>query len=112
MKLSFISVTPKAEENFVYIARVSSQREDKKSKPEGLLNYLIKHKHWSPFEHSHLSVEIETSKAIGIQLIRHRSFTFQEFSQRYQNVSLLGDMFEEIEFRKQCEDNRQSSTEI
>ena len=112
MKVSLISVTPKAEENIVYIARVSSQREDKKSKPEGLLNYLIKHKHWSPFEHSHLSVEIETSKAIGIQLIRHRSFTFQEFSQRYQNVSLLGDMFEEIEFRKQCEDNRQSSTEI
>ena len=59
-----------------------------------------------------MSVEIETSKAIGIQLIRHRSFTFQEFSQRYQNVELLGDMFEEIEFRKQCDDNRQSSTEI
>jgi len=112
MKVKLISVTPKAEENIVYIARVSSKRDDKKSKPEGLLNYLIKHKHWSPFEHSHLSVEIETSKAIGIQLIRHRSFTFQEFSQRYQNVSLLGDMFEEIEFRKQCEDNRQSSTEI
>lgn len=112
MKVSLISVTPKAEENIVYIARVSSQREDKKSKPEGLLNYLIKHKHWSPFEHSHMSVEIETSKAIGIQLIRHRSFTFQEFSQRYQNVSLLGDMFEEIELRKQCEDNRQSSTEV
>ena len=112
MKVSLISTTPKAEENIVYIARVSSKREDKKSKPEGLLNYLIKHKHWSPFEHSHMSVEIETSKAIGIQLIRHRSFTFQEFSQRYQDVSLLGDMFEDIEFRKQCEDNRQSSTEI
>jgi len=112
MKVSLISTTPKAEENIVYIARVSSKREDKKSKPEGLLNYLIKHKHWSPFEHSHMSVEIETSKAIGIQLIRHRSFTFQEFSQRYQDVSLLGDMFEEIEFRKQCKDNRQSSTEI
>ena len=112
MKVSLVSVTPKAEENIVYIARVSSKREDKKSKPEGLLNYLIKHKHWSPFEHSYMSVEIETSKAIGIQLIRHRSFTFQEFSQRYQDVSLLGEeMFEEIEFRKQCEDNRQSSTE-
>jgi thymidylate synthase (FAD) len=111
MKVSLISVTPNAEENIVYIARVSSKREDKKSKAEGLLNYLIKHKHWSPFEHSHLSVEIETSKAIGIQLIRHRSFTFQEFSQRYQDVSLLGEMFEEIEFRKQCKDNRQSSTE-
>ena len=112
MKVELISVTPKAEENIVYIARVSSKREDKKVNPEGLLNYLIKHKHWSPFEHSYMSVEIETSKAIGIQLIRHRSFTFQEFSQRYQNVSLLEDMFEEIEFRKQCKDNRQSSTEI
>jgi len=112
MKVSLISTTPKAEEKIVYIARVSSRREDKKSKPEGLLNYLIQHKHWSPFEHSHMSVEIETSKAIGIQLIRHRSFTFQEFSQRYQDVTLLGDMFEDIEFRKQCEDNRQSSTEI
>jgi|TARA_R100000664_G_scaffold34130_2_gene54252 thymidylate synthase (FAD) len=112
MKVSLISTTPNAEENIVYIARVSSKREDKKSKPEGLLNYLIKHKHWSPFEHSYMSVEIETSKAIGIQLIRHRSFTFQEFSQRYQNVELLGEMFEEIEFRKQCKDNRQSSTEV
>jgi thymidylate synthase (FAD) len=112
MKVSLVSVTPKAEENIVYIARVSSKREDKISKPEGLLNYLINNKHWSPFEHSHMSVEIETSKAIGIQLIRHRSFTFQEFSQRYQDVSLLDDMFEEIEFRKQCKDNRQSSTEI
>ena len=112
MKVNLISVTPKAEENIVYIARVSSKREDKKSKPEGLLNYLIKHKHWSPFEHSHMSVEIETSKAIGIQLIRHRSFTFQEFSQRYQDVRELDEMFEEVELRKQCEDNRQSSTEV
>ena len=112
MKVNLISVTPKAEENIVYIARVSSKREDKKSKPEGLLNYLIKHKHWSPLEHSHMSVEIETSKAIGIQLIRHRSFTFQEFSQRYQDVRELDEMFEEVELRKQCEDNRQSSTEV
>ena len=112
MKVSLVSVTPKAEENIVYIARVSSKREDKKSKPVGLLNYLIKHKHWSPFEHSYLSVEIETSKAIGIQLIRHRSFTFQEFSQRYQDVRELDEMFEEVELRKQCEDNRQSSTEV
>ena len=112
MKVSLISVTPKAEENIVYIARVSSKREDKKSKPEGLLNYLIKHKHWSPFEHSHLSVEIETSKAIGIQLIRHRSFTFQEFSQRYQDVRKLDEIFEPVELRKQCDNNRQSSTQI
>jgi len=59
-----------------------------------------------------MSVEIETSKAIGIQLIRHRSFTFQEFSQRYQDVNLIDGMFEGVELRMQAEDNRQSSTEI
>jgi len=110
-KVNLVSNTPNAEETIVEIARVSSKRTDKKSKPEGLINYLIKHKHWSPFEHASMTLEIETSKAIGIQLIRHRSFTFQEFSQRYQDVNLLGDMFENVELRKQAEDNRQSSTE-
>ncbi len=112
MKVTLQAVTPNAEENIVEIARVSSSRKDKKSKPEGLLNYLIKHKHFSPFEHSYLTLEINTSKAIGIQLIRHRSFTFQEFSQRYQDVNQLDDMFEPIELRKQCDDNRQSSSEV
>jgi len=112
MKVKLQAVTPNAETNIVEIARVSSSRKDKKSKPEGLINYLIKHKHFSPFEHAYLTLEIETSKAIGIQLIRHRSFTFQEFSQRYQDVNLLDDMFEPVELRKQCEDNRQSSTEV
>ena len=110
-RVTLITNTPNAEETIVEIARVSSKRTDKKSKPEGLINYLIKHKHWSPFEHASMTLEIETSKAIGIQLIRHRSFTFQEFSQRYQDVNLLGDMFEPVELRKQAEDNRQSSTE-
>jgi len=112
MKVTLNHVTPDAENAIVKIARVSSKRTDKVEKPEGLLNYLIKHKHWSPFEHGYMSVEIETSKAIGIQLIRHRSFTFQEFSQRYQDVNLLDGMFERVELRKQAEDNRQSSTEI
>jgi len=110
-KVTLVTNTPNAEETIVEIARVSSKRTDKKAKPEGLINYLIKHKHWSPFEHASMTLEIDTSKAIGIQLIRHRSFTFQEFSQRYQDVNLLGDMFEPIELRKQAEDNRQSSTE-
>ena len=110
-KVNLITNTPNAEETIVEIARVSSKRTDKKAKPEGLINYLIKHKHWSPFEHASMTLEIDTSKAIGIQLIRHRSFTFQEFSQRYQDVNMLGDMFEPIELRKQAEDNRQSSTE-
>ena len=112
MKVKLNWVTPNAEQSIVEIARVSSSRTDKSAKPEGLINYLIKHKHWSPFEHGYMSVEIETSKAIGIQLIRHRSFTFQEFSQRYQDVNKIGDMFEAIELRKQAEDNRQSSTEL
>ena len=112
MKVTLLNVTPKAEEHVVEVARVSSSRKNKKDKPEGLLSYLVRHKHWSPFEHGHATFEIETSKAIGIQLIRHRSFSFQEFSQRYQDVNRLESMFEPIELRAQCEDNRQSSTEI
>ena len=112
MKVTLLNVTPNAEDHIVEVARVSSSRKNKKDKPDGLLRYLVQHKHWSPFEHGHATFEIETSKAIGIQLIRHRSFAFQEFSQRYQDVNHLGDIFEPIELREQCEDNRQSSTEI
>jgi len=112
MKVTLLNVTPNAEEHIVEVARVSSSRKDKKAKPEGLLSYLVRHKHWSPFEHGHATFEIETSKAIGIQLIRHRSFSFQEFSQRYQDVNKLGEIFEPIELRSQCEDNRQSSVEV
>ena len=112
MKVTLLNVTPNAEDHIVEVARVSSSRKDKKDKPAGLLRYLVQHKHWSPFEHGHATFEIETSKAIGIQLIRHRSFAFQEFSQRYQDVNRLGDIFEPLELRAQCEDNRQSSTEI
>jgi len=112
MKVTLLNCTPNAEDHIVEVARVSSSRKDKKAKPEGLLNYLIKHKHWSPFDHGTVTFEIETSKAIGIQLIRHRSFSFQEFSQRYQDVNKLEGMFEPIELRAQCEDNRQSSTEV
>jgi len=112
MKVTLLNVTPNAEDHIVEVARVSSSRKNKKDKPEGLLSYLVRHKHWSPFEHGHATFEIETSKAIGIQLIRHRSFSFQEFSQRYQDVNRLDTIFEPIELRSQCEDNRQSSTEV
>lgn len=108
MQVKLKSITPNAEVNIVEIARVSSTRTDKSEKPEGLINYLINNKHFSPFEHSYLTVEIVTSKAIGIQLLRHRSFTFQEFSQRYAKV----EAFEPIELRRQAETNRQSSTEV
>lgn len=108
MKVSLKSITPNAEINIVEIARVSSTRKDKSEKPEGLIKYLIENKHFSPFEHSYLTLEIVTSKAIGIQLLRHRSFTFQELSQRYTEV---GEM-EPVELRKQAEKNRQSSDEL
>lgn len=108
MKVSLKSITPDAEINIVEIARVSSSRTDKTEKPEGLINYLIKNKHWSPFEHSFLTFEIITSKAIGIQLLRHRSFTFQEFSQRYAKVEAI----EPIELRQAGGTNRQSSVDI
>ena len=86
MKVNLKAITPDTEQTIVEIARVSSSRKDKSEAPEGLINYLIKNWHWSPFEHGFITMEIETSKAIGIQLLRHRSFTFQEFSQRYQNA--------------------------
>ena len=108
MNVKLKSITPDAEVNIVEIARVSSSREDKSEKPEGLINYLINNKHWSPFQHSYLTFEIETSKAIGIQLLRHLSFTFQEFSQRYAKNKKI----EPIEIRKQAIKNRQSSEEI
>lgn len=109
MKVSLKTITPKAELHILEIARVSSTREDK-SEP-GLINYLIKNNHWSPFEHAFVTWEIETSKAIGIQLLRHRSNYFQEFSQRYQDVSKLDNvMFELYEVREQADHNRQSST--
>lgn len=108
MNLNLKVITPNAEVTIVEIARVSSSRMDKSEKPEGLINYLIKNSHWSPFQHSYLTFEITTSKAIGIQLLRHLSFTFQEFSQRYAVVEAV----EPIEFRLQAEKNRQSSTDI
>jgi thymidylate synthase (FAD) len=113
MKVKLLSITPNAEEHIVEVARVSSSRENKKEDYESLIRYLIKHKHWSPFEHSYMTVEIETSKAIAIQLLRHRSFTFQEFSQRYQNVNALSQdgIFEPIQLRWQAQSNRQSSTD-
>lgn len=108
MEVRLQSITPNIEQNIVEIARVSSSRKDKNEKPEGLINYLIKNKHWSPFEHGTITMEIDTSKAIGIQLLRHRSFTFQELSQRYAVVGAC----EPIELREQAKNNRQSSEDI
>jgi len=108
MHVNLKVATPRAEQEIVEIARVSSSRKDKTEAPENLIGYLIKNKHWSPFEHASMTLEIVTSKAIGIQLLRHRSFTFQEFSQRYAKVTEM----EPIELREQHASNRQSSTSV
>lgn len=77
-----------------------------------LLNYLIKHKHWSPFEMVSVCLEIETTRDIARQILRHRSFSFQEFSQRYADVSEMGSMFQHREARLQDPKNRQNSIEL
>src|SRR5690554_3921709 len=94
----------------VEIARVSSSRSDdeKREEPDRLINYLIRNKHWSPFEHTYMTLEIVTSRAIATQFLRHRSFTFQQFSLRYAAAT----EFEPIEIRRQAEKNRQSSEEV
>ena len=86
-----VSITPKAEEQIVYMARVSnpSNQNNMETAPR-LIKYLIKHKHWSPFEMASMQVEIETTRAVAAQILRHRSFSFQEFSQRYSSVDQLG----------------------
>lgn len=97
-----------AEELIVYIARVSnpSNQTNMETAPK-LLRYLIKHKHWSPFEHIAVTMRIKTSRAIAAQILRHRSFTFQEFSQRYSQAL----EYEPIDFRKQGKTNRQVGDE-
>jgi len=105
MKTELKWITPKAEEEIVEIARVSSTRSDKKTDYVKLIQYLINSKHWSPFEMANMCISITTSRAIGRQILRHRSFTFQEFSQRYGRIT----NFEPIEIRKQSLKNRQGS---
>ena len=87
---SLVSITPNAEEQIVYMARVSnpSNQANMETAPR-LIKYLIKHKHWSPFEMASMQVEINTTRAIAAQCLRHRSFSFQEFSQRYSSASDL-----------------------
>ena len=109
MNVKLVSITPDAEQTMAYIARVSNPSNQDNEKYSGLLKYCIKHNHWSVFEQSSMSLEIETSRAIAAQILRHRSFTFQEFSQRYAASTALGD-FELPELRRQDEKNRQNST--
>lgn len=87
-----------------YIARIGKVKQN----PDRLLKYLIAHAHWSPFEHTFVTFKITTSRAMGRELLRHRSFTFQELSQRYEKVLAN----EPVELRSQCARNRQSSTDV
>ena len=85
-----VSITPDAEEQIVYMARVSNPKNQANmDTAPRLIRYLIKHKHWSPFEMASMQVEINTTRAIAAQVLRHRSFSFQEFSQRYSSVNEL-----------------------
>ena len=114
MNVKLVSLTQPHDDNMncedliAYCARVSnpSNQNNIATAPK-LLKYLIKHKHWSPFEMASMTLEIKTSRAIAAQILRHRSFSFQEFSQRY---SVAQDL-EEVQLRKQAEKNRQSSTD-
>jgi thymidylate synthase (FAD) len=104
-----ISVTPDAEKQIAYCARVSNPNNQDSEKFAGLLKYCIKHQHWSIFEQAFMSMEIETTRGIAAQVLRHRSFTFQEFSQRYASTNLLNSEIELPELRRQDDKNRQNS---
>ena len=108
MIVKFVSITPDAEKTMAYIARVSNPKNQDNENFSGLLRYCIKHQHWSVFEQSSMTLEIETTRGIAAQILRHRSFTYQEFSQRYADSNLLGEI-ELPELRRQDDKNRQNS---
>jgi len=108
-KVKLVSITPDAEETIAYIARVSNPKNQDNENYEGLLKYMIKHGHWSPFEQAYMTIEIQTSLAIATQILRHRSFTYQQFSQRYAEKNLINESIELPELRRQDTKNRQNS---
>ena len=85
--VSLVHTTPDAEQLIAYMARVSNPNNQDNPESERLIRYLIKHKHWSPFEMVNMCVQIETTRSVAAQILRHRSFSFQEFSQRYAQVA-------------------------
>ena len=111
MNVKFVSITPDAEKMMAYIARVSNPANQQNEKYSGLLKYCIKHNHWSVFEQSSMTLEIETTRGLAAQILRHRSFTYQEFSQRYADTKLLDDNIPLPQLRKQDTKNRQNSTD-
>ena len=108
-KVCLVSVTPDAEKTMGYVARVSNPANQDNPKVAGLLKYCIKHGHWSVFEQAHMTLEIHTTRGLAAQILRHRSFTYQEFSQRYADSSLLSETIPLPELRRQDTKNRQNS---
>jgi len=108
-QIKIISVTPDAEKTIAYVARVSNPQNQDNEKFAGLLRYCIKHGHWSVFEQAFMTLEINTTRGLAAQILRHRSFTYQEFSQRYQDVSHIREDIPLPELRSQDEKNRQNS---
>lgn len=108
-KARLISITPDAEKIIAYVARVSNPANQENEKIAGLLKHCIKHGHWSVFEQAFMTIEVETSRAIVTQLLRHRSFTFQQFSQRYADNSVLSEDIPLFDLRTQDYKNRQNS---
>ena len=111
MTVKLISVTPDAEKTMAYVARVSNPKNQNNEKFAGLLSYCIKHGHWSVFEQAYMTLEINTTRGLAAQILRHRSFTYQEFSQRYADANLLSEKIPLPKLRRQDIKNRQNSTD-
>ena len=109
MNVKLISVSPDAEKHMAYCARVSNPNNQENDNYAGLLKYCIKHQHWSIFEQAFMTLEINTTRGLAAQILRHRSFTFQEFSQRYADTNLLDVNIPLPELRRQDTKNRQNS---
>ena len=110
-QIKLVSVTPDAEKTMGYVARVSNPNNQDNPQVAGLLSYCIKHGHWSVFEQAFMTVEINTTRGLAAQILRHRSFTFQEFSQRYADVSFIREDIPLPELRSQDLKNRQNSVD-
>lgn len=109
MNVKLISVTPDAEKTMAYCARVSNPSNQNNESYSKLLKYCIDHQHWSIFEMAFMTLEINTTRGLAAQILRHRSFTFQEFSQRYADTTLLAEDIPLFELRRQDNKNRQNS---
>ena len=109
MNVKLLSVTPDAEKHIAYCARVSNPSNQNNDNIAKLLKYCIDHQHWSIFEMAFMTVEINTTRGLAAQILRHRSFTFQEFSQRYADTTLLAEEIPLFELRRQDNKNRQNS---